>query len=85
MIFLVFGRFFERRQPRRQTDAMPTEPLVEVIAFWSLLSLGGLMGSMAFGSVIVGQLLEPWFVAVLAVLAVVCLALSITFWRKLNR
>jgi CHASE2 domain-containing sensor protein len=78
MIFFVFGRFFERHPPRRQTDALPTEPLIEMMAFWSLLALGGLMGSMAF-------VLDGWLVPVLAVMAVVCLTLSIRFWRRLNR
>ena len=42
MILFVTGNFFRRRRTpkKRQTDDVPAQPLVEFVAFWTLLSVG---------------------------------------------
>ena len=83
MILFVFGRFFERRTPRRQRDALPLEPLIDVILFWTLLSLGGLMASIAGSALFIEDGFSAMEITMLAVASIVCLAGAFRFWRKL--
>jgi len=71
---------------------MPVQPLLDVLALWGLLSMGGLMGSIgatamvahALGAVTLDGLTFA-AAALLAVGAVICLWRAVILWFRLNR
>jgi hypothetical protein len=92
-LLLVITDFFRRRRrPRRASDALPMRPLLQVLALWTLLSIGGLMASIA-GTGIVAVLafdvpldrVSRYALAVLGVAAIVCLWRAVVLWFRLNR
>ncbi|HKO02469.1 MAG TPA: hypothetical protein VJ032_12280 [Thermoanaerobaculia bacterium] len=92
MLLLLVADFFRRRRPRRARDEMPVQPLLDVLALWGFLSMGGLMGSIgataivahAFGAVTLDRLTFA-AAALLVMCAAICLWRAVILWFRLNR
>lgn len=92
ILLIPSGRFAPRRRPQSARDELPLRPLVEVLAFWSLLALGSL-----FTTVDVMELYAHFAMRVaidtptklsmvaMAAAAPLCLWFSLRFWARLRR
>lgn len=92
MLLFVAGEFFQRRRrPPRPTDDVPVEPMLALLAFWSLLGLGGFCGASAafvvFAGLALGFQVDGWVIAavvVLTVASVICFERAVVLWRKVR-
>ncbi len=92
VIFFVAGNFFNRKKrPKRQTDDVPVRPLVEFVAFWTLLSLGAfcaaISGFALLGGASLGfHLTRALTVAMVAVAiaAIVLIERAFVFWWRMR-
>lgn len=93
MFPFVITEFFRRKRRRPLArDVMPTQPLVDLIAFWFLIIFGGLFGGVGLvvsAAVLVGGVqFERSEIVLFVVLCMLCPLLlwaAMHFWYRLTR
>ena len=93
MLPFVVTEYFRRKRRRPLArDVMPTQPLVDLIAFWFLIIFGGLFGGIGLvvtAAVVVGGVkFDRGDIILFSILAALCplfLWGSMQFWYRLTR
>lgn len=92
MLPFVVRDFFRRRpRKRRANDVMPTQPLVDLIAFWFLIIFGGLFGGVALvtsaAALVGGVDFDRGDIILFVILGILCplfFAAAMPFWDRMN-